>query len=735
MDSSSRPNREVFRRVGGRRAAPYNPTVKHRCWPAGLLPPQDPFEKALLEGRTLNDRKLMVKAVKTYPEEALVWFRGKCDLFNLRNDAEAGKLADELIEVWKEAYNSDLLKNIQRHRAGLDTNDVMKIEKLVREGDRAWGIFEGAKISKKDQEFRLAAQGAQKVAEALEEIGEKLVASRAWLQLVNILEGTPNRTPEETALQVKAIGIYLQLHKDWDWTRSLAYAQNSEWERGLRERLKNPPAGEKGKDGEKGASPGAADAAGAKPDSLLAYAPGSKWVDKKLDYSVAKKALDGISLFASSSPLYWIVGSLEDVKAKEIELFKDGKLILRRGGANKYLNVSGGKEREIKLGGTSKPTELWYERADDKGNKEELNYAMWLWTGGNQEPWCGTTLNFQPQWKPATPEQNFANFYWRSAAVFTADIEGVPITLHDESGNGVFGEKPGSVGITPDHRLADGLDQQGSHPTLDSMQIGNGPLLPFSSFVHIKESWYTVKAVRNNEELRYRLIDPAKAQTGHIVVKWSGPPAAKPKHLVVVESSGTWADAAFDLFSGAGPKGVEVLAGTYEVLYGRVWNGRPPQNMDAVILKGEAKPIEVKAGQTVTLEIGAPFGIEFTPERAGKSLGADTTKMWVKDRFGLKWTCLVAEILEPQLLVAKDAKGGSTKVLCEWKRIEGTELDEVHKNYEKQRIPATTLAMFAVDKKTWRFDQKATNPLPDPSFVGVGQKKHKLFGELKPIWR
>jgi hypothetical protein len=73
------------------------------------------------------------------------------------------------------------------------------------------------------------------------------------------------------------------------------------------------------------------------------------------------------------------------------------------------------------------------------------------------------------------------------------------------------------------------------------------------------------------------------------------------------------------------------------------------------------------------------------------------------------------------------------KVLGEWRRIEGQELDEVGKNYKD--LAGVTMAMFAVDRKTWRYDFKATNPLPDPSFVGVVQKKHKLFGELKPIWK
>ena len=680
---------------------------------------RDKFKSAV----DLKDSKAQVKVLKSYAGEAIHYFKGLVDAYARNGDSKSYEAMEQLKPVFKEAWESDVLSNIERHRVALDRKAVESIFKLVTQQNQAWALFESAKKSKKENEFRQAMSGMQQIAERLEEYGAKLEAAKAWLLHANIVDGFKGRNRGDTEAMVNSMRRYLQLHKDWDWAKGRDYATNVAYSRGLEARLKDPKKDEEAKKnaGGKGAT------------GNLKYKAGSKWESVKFEHKLLKKPHEGICLYSGTNPIGWFGITLQGTDPQEIKWFKDGKLFVQRTAASKFQNPLteqgiGKKARVVKFGGTKKPTELWYDKVDSDGEKYEINYGWFIYVPSSQEAVVSSQMNMAPQWQP---QNKSALLYMRSASTFVAKVNGVELTMYDENSTGTVGDKVGDMAMN-DQRFASG-EETVRHEVFDTMKIGKGKVVPYSPYVKLGEDWYALKVLRNNEVLRYRALD--KVETGMIAVDWKGSKKAKPRYLVVRETSGAWGGAAFDLMANKG-KPVEVPAGKYEVLYGRVVNGKAPRLVNAVVQKGESKAIEVKGGETASFAIGAPFVIEFTPQKDGDKVEVSSRTLWVKDRGGLKYTCFANEILEPTLLAAKDTKGKGKKAIGDWRRMAGQDLDNARKNYEKMN--AISLAYYPINAATAgspRLEVKGRNPHGASAYWGVAQKKHKLFGKLVPLWK
>jgi hypothetical protein len=541
-----------------------------------------------------------------------------------------------------------------------------------------------------------------------------------------MVHGWPGTKNEgHTKRLMAAMERYLELNQDLDWTKHADYALNKNWYDGIQRQIEH--------EAKKGKKDGSVDLK--KPgevSTLLPYQPGSKWVPAKLEHRVMKKPLEGLTRYASSSPIWWLPHGITPEK-KEFWFFKDGKIWMQKLGPAKYVNLidpdeEPTKKDEVTFAAPRKPTELWYTKS---GREEAINYWYFMWLGGSQEPWCGTQLNLEPSWNN---DRKDSVVFLRSASYFEANVAGNVITLYDENINGVFGDKlQGDGAGFQDWMVAndEGTTKPGSHPAFDSMRIGKGKLAPFSPFVKLGDKWYHLKVLRNNEQLNARPLDVAQVKTGTVSLKWKG--KARPKSLIIKEVSGQWAQAAFDLVA-AGARGVVVPVGRYEVYYGRIHNGKPPRNMDAVILKGHSKAFDVKADQKVTLKMGAPLRLEYLADRSGDTITVSSSTMWVKEAFGAKITCIASEVLEPEILVAKKEGGKGAKTVGQWRRLQGFELNAVSRNYKD--VQGRAAAAYAIDKKNAKNGRyEISAKVPNGQFVGLRQKKHKLFGKLLPVWK
>jgi hypothetical protein len=390
-------------------------------------------------------------------------------------------------------------------------------------------------------------------------------------------------------------------------------------------------------------------------------------------------------------------------------------------------NEQGDDGSELKV--KSKPTlnEFHYTKGD-----KEVRYAMWLWTGSDQQPHQRLTLNVAPQWG----QRKTASIYYRGAADYAAEIAGQKIVFHDENSTGVLGDDPDGLMIK-DLRLGGAYDNEkaAGHPMLDSVTLGSSRgRAPFSNFVKVGPQWYRLRINNQNEELAYRPLDPASFDTGTLVVKHSGPPATKPKTLVLREV-GFFKGAYFEVM--ATPKGVEVPCGLYEIFYGRVINGKGDLAKTCVVHKGVSDPIKVEMKKTTTVTIGAPFKIEFEVQKEGDKYTVSSTSTWVKGAVGEKYIHFNDEILEPEVAVSKDATGRGAKPVGQFKRIGSTDqLEKIGKTHQDMR--GVVAPYFAIDAESGndpRFEVSFTAPFTGTLYTGLRQKGHKMFGDLQAVWK
>ncbi|GEM_PF-3024798 len=673
-----------------------------------------------------RDKKKQARLLKTYSAEAIDHFRVLCDRYNISGSNAAADAMEGMKAVWEQVYGSKTLQLIENMRSDLDSDGLRLLRKLDGRRRQAWGLLEVAKKTKKPEDFKKARDEMKAVADALEELGEKLKAAECVLGFVSVLYETPKKNKADVQAMVEALDRYERLHKEWDWTQGKAFKRNKVWAKSIRAQVKR--GGIPGNEAPKKKGQGIKLDPNGKDKKLGKYLKGSKWVKEDLYISKMKSLEEGISFAASAWPLAWTGIFLEGTAPKDMDSFKDGPVTLQRLGASKYVAIvdkENPKSKKVPLKIGAKPRSMYVPYM--KG-EEETEYAFWFYVGSSQVQVGGISLNLSPQWG----RRKTALIFYRSASILSCKIAGQELKLYDENFNGKVGEDPGSV-MFGDFRLGGGLEKVQGHPSVDSMRIGGKKhLLPFSRYVKLGDSWYRLRVLRNNEVLNYRPLDPATVPTGRIVYKWKGPSKAKPRHVIVREM-GFFKGAAFDLVAG-GKKGIEVPVGEYEIFYGRIYNGKAPRANYAVLLKGKSPMIKVEAGKTATVQMGAPFHLEFEKKQEGGKIIMDSSTFWIRGSFGVKYTGLMPEVLEPDLVSAKDQKGRGLRKLGTWRRLEGNELEDLRKLYPK--VPILYLAYVPINKESKNgITPLITVPLKKAPFIGLRQNKHKMFGKLLPVWK
>ena len=681
-----------------------------------------------------SDKKGMEAAVRRYPGEAIVQFELVLDRYLAKGETAQGERLELLKTVFVEVWNSKLFTHIEDFRSNMDPIDRRVLNKLQIKSRQVDGLFKVAKRTRHDEDYKKYLEQIKQVIAGYEELGDNYAAAKQIEQLFYYSNKMPGESLEKLELVVSMGQKYRGLRKDIDWTRDKRFIVNENWLRGQARALKIAKEG--------GGLPGERRKKKAVKEQLIknaeadlkAFAPGSKWHRVDMRISLQKKLEDGITSYASVNPLDWAPLNLTSSTSAKIYLFKDGDIYLQRIGANKFQAIlgeegKGGKPQILKIGMKPKPVYLHYMKADEDGEQQIVEYGFFLWLGGQGVTHMGQTFNLSPTWGKNRKD---ATIRLRSASVLHAEVNGIEIALYDENFNGLVGEDWQKAGALNDYRLGAGVDEPAAHPALDSMRVGKSKALqPFSKYAMIGEKWYSLRVLGNNETLNYRELDMTKVPTGHVQMKWVGPSKAKPDYLVIV-GTGLLHGSAFDIAHTA-RGGLEVPAGEYIIRYGRIINGKVPKFQNAVILGGDAKPFRVEHGKLFTLELGAPFHLQFDMEQEDNMIMVDSSKFWVKGRYGEKYCAIGSEILEPELVWSKKYDGAKARVLGRWERCkDNVEVELIRKTYSgKSILELLYMPLPDVKDKTGSFVLEVKKPVKSgPFFIGLRQKKHKLFGKL-----
>ncbi|HEU4419907.1 MAG TPA: hypothetical protein VFT55_13325, partial [Planctomycetota bacterium] len=418
-------------------------------------------------------------------------------------------------------------------------------------------------------------------------------------------------------------------------------------------------------------------------------------------------------------PAFWWMASLQkDGSTRELDWFRRRKLYMFRLGSAKFgvaLENDAKKAVEIDAGSKGKPT-TFYLDADKK-----VAYTMFFWLGGEREMVGEVECNL-------TPSTDFASVYYRSAASWRVAIGAESLVLYDDNANG----NPCDVDWTEFplrvNTLGDSEGEGTMVPQFDSMRIGKGPRVPYSEFLHLPTGWFYMRKGAA-EDVGLRPLNLEFMKLGKVKLVWSGPKPTAPVQLVV-QGQGDYKTAYFDL---AGGKELDVPAGNYSVIFGRIMNGKGSRAQVATLYQGTSKSFTVEAGKVFELKMGAPFALQFV-RRGDQNATIDATTILVSESSG----CLITELqgmsLAPEVLAAKTEDGKGAKVVAKFVRFTDPEL--LNQASKKHGQLGNFAACFPMPEGYRNNELVLKIPMPAEGWkMSLSVKKHSLFGPMSSPWQ
>jgi hypothetical protein len=345
---------------------------------------------------------------------------------------------------------------------------------------------------------------------------------------------------------------------------------------------------------------------------------------------------------------------------------------------------------------------------------------MFFWTGTDRERIGEAEVNLAPA-DTNTP------IYYRSAASWKTTIAEEQVTVYDDNTNGQPMDADPFDGKFPMHTLG----RPGAEaPLLDSMRIGKGPRVPFSEFAKVGAGWHYLHR-SSDGKVGTRPLNPEYVKIGKVKLDWQGPKPTAPVQLVI-QGTGDYKSACFEI---AGGKEVEVPAGNYRVIWGRVVQGKGAARLQmATIYAQDNEPFAVEAGKVSTVTMGAPFRLAFAREGSDSEVRIDATKMQLKEKSG----CILAElqgmVLAPEVLAAKAEDGKGAKTIAKFVKL--TDGDFLNLAAEKKKDVGLMLACFPRPEDSRDGTMELSVKLPSPGLkVALQIKKHPLFGKVDSPWQ
>jgi hypothetical protein len=225
-------------------------------------------------------------------------------------------------------------------------------------------------------------------------------------------------------------------------------------------------------------------------------------------------------------------------------------------------------------------------------------------------------------------------------------------------------------------------------------------------------------------------LNPEYCTVGTGGLNWRGPTPTAPVQLVI-QGRGDFQKACFEL---AGGKEVEVPAGEYRVIWGRIVQGKGARLQMGTIYARDNQPFTVEADKTFTLEMGAPFALGFQRGGSETEVRIDATSLVLREKSG----CIIAElqamVLAPEVLAAKAADGKGARTIAKFVKLTDPEL--LNKAAGKKKDLGLMVACGPIPEGSRDGSVELAAKLPSAGMkVALQIKKHPLFGKLDSAWQ
>ena len=676
-------------------------------------PATDQFRQDFNKGIELADDKLVDKAVKKGPHQALNYFEV---IYQEKQAgrADAGPKCDALLASWKRLFEgSDTVEKLERWLNGADRAQLDMLRKSRDQSYKLWVQYNDV-VSKNlvKADYQSLMKDYVTLANNARQFGHQLEIAELFSFASIVGSKMPEKTLDDRRAVIEAIAGFAEARKAWNYTFDEHYIRNTEFAKAEQQRID-----EDQKKGEKRQADGyGADAKGV--DALVK--PGVAEDKQALKFE-ALASWDELDYGPKGGPVpaFWWQASLgKDGSAVKLGWFKRIDLYMVRLGAAKFAIsrvANDSKDAvEIDAGSKGKVTTFWLD-ADKK-----LPYAMAFWLGTDRELINEAEGNF-------APSDTLANVYYRSAASWKAQVGADTITLYDDSGNGNPGDSNPLEGEFKSYTLGQPADGT-VVPLIDSMRVGKGPRVPYSEFVKLSTGWHHMKKA-NGDSIGLRPLNPEYMKTGKVKLNWSGPKPTAPVQLVV-QGTGDYRTAFFDV---AGGKEIEVPAGEYAVIYGRVMIGKAPRVQTANLFRGQSPTFRVDAGKVYELRMGAPFALQF--ERTGDdTVVIPALKVFVGESSGCVFTDYHGLSIACEVAVAKEGDGKGARPIGRFVRFANWDLvNEATKAHPNLGL---LTACFPMPENYRSGPLELKLKLPAAAYkLQLSIKKHPLFGEVKSLWQ
>ncbi|MEM7203986.1 MAG: hypothetical protein AAF628_27240 [Planctomycetota bacterium] len=671
--------------------------------------PYAQFVDAVQTALRLADGGGIDKALRESPEMAVRYFGSLCWKYQQSGEGADQEVIDQVRESWERVHKTKTLQAYEVFVSARGDEQREKIYELELSEGKLWEERAAAFESGDRGAYRTIYEKFAEHAKAYEELRLTVVAAEWHAYASDILRTMPGVTTTERREALRHLQEYVRMCEEWEFTVQPLFAARRTAVVSEAEQLAFA-------DRQVEAAAQAAERAAG--DDL------SRPEDEKfiLDLEFKAQTKPHVDCFfrgGEVEPL-WLGTALVGPVVRKIPWFDAHEVYLLRDGAAKFGITNSSAEPdertnpwvEVDANRKWRPTKFFLD-AD-----KERPYALWFFVGGQQEPLFGLNHNLQP-----LPEQ--ATLYYRSAAAWEASHDGHRLTLFDDNCNGRLFD---DVGEQLHRDFSRNVEKGVPVLAFDAMQVDGGPVQPLSEYVRMGDDWYRLRAAGAGQ-VSVRRIDPERFPTGSLQLEWSGAAKIRPEVLVVSGKGGV-PGAYFNI---AGKDSVEVPIGNYEVAFGRISSGRRGRMQQSHIYKGTMSAVEVRSGETSTMTLGGPFVVDFELDGDHKQAKISAASIAVTGVSGERYARINGATPTPEVVAARTAAGKGTKTIGTFELMD---LDTMNATVKQYGSLGLEVAFFPLPKNERRGNLELTAKVPfDEAWVGLQQKRNKLFGELKPVWK
>lgn len=662
-----------------------------------------------------NDEKGLDRAIRSHPGNALWHFDNLYWTYKTKQDPAQLTVIDQMKASWERTFKSRTLGHIEDY---VIAHPMQHRNYLIQALNAERGIYELYALGVKNKDRAQMVQtrnDAVNLARKYEELGHPLYAAKLWSLSGEITLRFPSITANDRREASAYLQNFLNQRDQWGWQEDTLYKVN-----------KNLVKAEQAKVADADAVASKRQAEGYDSDVMGVDAlvlPTAEEEISDLSFKPLSKPHVDPFVMGGTVPPLWLPVRVDDHGPAKMEVFADGPLYLVRPASNKF-GVTTSQEADLDKNPWQAvdPSGKFKASIFYLGPNKTKPYAMWFYVGGESEPMFGMSHNLAPQDASAT-------VYYKCASSWVATLAGETVTFFDDNANGkLFEADPYAYGLR-DRTRTDVEDDGQPVPAYDGMKIAKGQIQPLSGFAKIGEQWMHLRSLEDGTKVSARPLNPEYVKFGTVQLKWQGPRPAKPE-MLIIQGTGDFETARFNLASG---KPIEVPASVYEITFGRITMGKGARTMQAQIYKGSMEPIVVEAGEAAVLKLGKPFQLDFERGGEGSEVLIDPMSMRVVGASGEVYCRINGATPLPDVMVSKKKGAKSGKVIGSFVMMGPEQVNQVAGTLTSVGIEA---GFFGRPKGKWEGGLVFKGKLPyAKGFVGLRQKKNKLFGKLDPIFK